>query len=214
MRREIKKRDGRRTDAHALIAAVFWDGVELLLEGPGEGREAENVHGYALLHASASIEVGETGVARIHLQHDGWMRTLALPYLAARSSADRSASRTRAHLGRRRRRDWPRRACASRLRWRRIACGPLGRRTCEHGGSGLWEVSGCEREVREMGGAQESGIVVRGGGVWRRGGVESVGLERAFEVVESHDRVCARLGCFDGASIPLCLPEKPEALPF
>jgi hypothetical protein len=135
--REIKK---RRTDAHALIAVVFWDGVELLLEGAGEGREAKNVHGNALLHASALTDRSRRGRQALH----GFIYSTtidahpsALPYLGARSNGDRSAWKTRAHLSRRWRRDWPRRACASRLRWRRIACGPLGRRTCEHGGSGL-----------------------------------------------------------------------------
>jgi hypothetical protein len=61
-----------------LIAAVFWDGVELLLEGSREGREAENVHGYALLHATALIKAGEDRHARIHLQHDV---RCTLPYL-------------------------------------------------------------------------------------------------------------------------------------
>jgi len=47
---------------HALIAAVLWDGVEFLLEGPCEGGEAEDVHGYALLRAIALVEEGKQGV--------------------------------------------------------------------------------------------------------------------------------------------------------
>jgi hypothetical protein len=50
-----------KTHAHALIAAFLGDGIELLLE-PCEGCEAEDIHGYALLRASASTERGKAGV--------------------------------------------------------------------------------------------------------------------------------------------------------
>lgn len=48
--------------AHVLIAAVLWDGVEFLEEGPCEGGEAEDEHGYALLRAIALVGGGTQGV--------------------------------------------------------------------------------------------------------------------------------------------------------
>ena len=50
-----------KTHAHTLIAAVLGDGIEFLLE-PCEGCDAEDVHGHALLRASASTERGKAGV--------------------------------------------------------------------------------------------------------------------------------------------------------
>ena len=41
---------GEIRDAHALIAAVLWYGVELLLEGPCQRCQAKDVDGYSMLY--------------------------------------------------------------------------------------------------------------------------------------------------------------------
>lgn len=40
-------------DAHALIAAFLWNGIEFLLKCSCQGCEAEDVDGYAILRGSA-----------------------------------------------------------------------------------------------------------------------------------------------------------------
>lgn len=49
-------------DAHALIAALLWDGVKLFLKWPCQGREAEDVDRNAMLCGSA-VQVKADGMS-------------------------------------------------------------------------------------------------------------------------------------------------------
>ena len=52
------------SDAHALIAALLGDCVELLLEGSSQGRETEYVYGYSILRAKVR---GREGIDMLKL---------------------------------------------------------------------------------------------------------------------------------------------------